>query len=221
MSAGAIGNSYSTPAPPPVTGVGSGSRRPRPPCPRRPVDNDWEPSALFGPAAEGLVPEIVPDEFLERANGYLGTAANIGMIVGPVAGGILTAAGLAGVGLAFDSLSFRGGTKSFRHPLIGEVTLPFENLHVDAVSGLWALPHTPGPAATRRPVPDDLSLIVFDDTTHTGRCRVRPALEQRTAPVVCRRPVTTAAGVIRNSEGEPCLLSSPLSFTLSRAAAPS
>jgi hypothetical protein len=36
---------------------------------------------------------------------------------------------------ANDVRAHRGGTKVFRHPLIGEVTLPFENLHVDAAAG--------------------------------------------------------------------------------------
>jgi hypothetical protein len=37
------------------------------------------------------------------------------------------------------------GTMTFRHPLIGEVTLPFENLHVDAVAGQVLTVFTPQP----------------------------------------------------------------------------
>ena len=44
-----------------------------------------------------------------------------------------------------DVRAHRGGTKAFRHPLIGEVTLPFENLHVDAVSGQVLTVFTPHP----------------------------------------------------------------------------
>ena len=62
--------------------------------------------ALFSPAAAGLVPEVVPSQHLERANGLLGTAANVGMVVGPVIGGTLAAANLASLGLTFDSLTF-------------------------------------------------------------------------------------------------------------------
>ena len=44
-----------------------------------------------------------------------------------------------------DVRAHRGGTKTFRHPLIGEVTLPFENLHIDAVSGQVLTVFTPQP----------------------------------------------------------------------------
>ncbi|MCZ4610020.1 MFS transporter [Streptomyces sp. Lzd4kr] len=62
--------------------------------------------ALFKPAAAGLIPELVPEEFLERANGLLGSAVNMGMIIGPVLGGLLVGTGLAGTGLIVDSATF-------------------------------------------------------------------------------------------------------------------
>jgi MmyB-like transcription regulator ligand binding domain len=46
---------------------------------------------------------------------------------------------------ANDVRVHRGGTKVFRHPLIGEVTLPFENLHVDDISGQVLTVFTPQP----------------------------------------------------------------------------
>ena len=46
-----------------------------------------------------------------------------------------------------DVRAHRGGTKVFRHPLIGEVTLPFENLHVDAAAGQVLTVFTPQPAS--------------------------------------------------------------------------
>jgi hypothetical protein len=46
---------------------------------------------------------------------------------------------------ANDVRAHRGGRKVFRHPLIGEVTLPFENLHVNAVSGQVLTVFTPQP----------------------------------------------------------------------------
>jgi transcriptional regulator with XRE-family HTH domain len=48
---------------------------------------------------------------------------------------------------ANDVRAHRGGTKTFRHPLIGVVTLPFENLHVDAVSGQVLTVFTPRPGS--------------------------------------------------------------------------
>ena len=52
-----------------------------------------------------------------------------------------------------DVRAHRGGTKMFRHPLIGEVTLPFENLHIDAVSGQVLTVFTPSrhPRIRRHP----------------------------------------------------------------------
>jgi transcriptional regulator with XRE-family HTH domain len=47
-----------------------------------------------------------------------------------------------------DVRAHRGGTKTFRHPLIGEITLPFENLHVDAVSGQVLTVFTPQPGTS-------------------------------------------------------------------------
>ena len=44
-----------------------------------------------------------------------------------------------------DVRAHRGGTKTFRHPLIGEVALPYENLHVDAVAGQVLTVFTPRP----------------------------------------------------------------------------
>jgi transcriptional regulator with XRE-family HTH domain len=39
----------------------------------------------------------------------------------------------------------RAGTKTFRHPLLGEITLPYENLRVDAVSSQVLAVFTPRP----------------------------------------------------------------------------
>jgi len=48
---------------------------------------------------------------------------------------------------ANDVRAHRGGTKVFRHPLIGEVRLPFENLHVDAAAGQVLTVFTPRPGS--------------------------------------------------------------------------
>ena len=57
---------------------------------------------------------------------------------------------------AGDVRAHRGGTKTFRHPLIGEVTLPFENLQVDAVAGQVLTVFTPPP---RSPEADAIRLL--------------------------------------------------------------
>jgi hypothetical protein len=48
---------------------------------------------------------------------------------------------------AHDVRAHRGGRKVFRHPLIGVVTLPFENLHVDAVAGQVLTVFAPQPGS--------------------------------------------------------------------------
>ncbi len=44
-----------------------------------------------------------------------------------------------------DVRTHRAGTKTFRHPLIGEVTLPYETLRIDAVSSQILSVYTPQP----------------------------------------------------------------------------
>jgi hypothetical protein len=54
---------------------------------------------------------------------------------------------------ANDVRAHGGGTKKFRHPLIGGVTLPFENLHVDGSSGQVLTVFTPRHPRSRRHPP--------------------------------------------------------------------
>ncbi|MCX5042162.1 MFS transporter [Aldersonia sp. NBC_00410] len=62
--------------------------------------------ALFKPAAAGLMPELVPEAALERANGWLGSTVNTGMVAGPIMGGLLVGTGLGALGLAIDAATF-------------------------------------------------------------------------------------------------------------------
>jgi MFS family permease len=62
--------------------------------------------ACFKPAAGRLLPEVVPDVHLERANGYYNSAVNFGMVFGPILGGFLVAAGDSAIGLAIDATTF-------------------------------------------------------------------------------------------------------------------
>ena len=77
---------------------------------------------------------------------------------------------------ANDVRAHRGGTKIFRHPLIGEVTLPFENLHVDAVSEQVLTVFTPQPGS---PEADAIRLLASwnadneQNTNHTAGTRDR------------------------------------------------
>lgn len=63
-------------------------------------------AAFFRPAWTGALPEIVPTERLQQANGLFGLSRNIGSVAGPSLGGVLIAG--AGVGTAFlvDAATF-------------------------------------------------------------------------------------------------------------------
>jgi MFS family permease len=63
-------------------------------------------TAMFSPAADGLLPQLVPGERLQRANGILALAFSVGGLVGPALGGLAVVAVGPGWGLAIDSLTF-------------------------------------------------------------------------------------------------------------------
>ena len=46
-------------------------------------------SSFFGPAKYGMIPELVPNEDLSRANGTINMMTNIAVIVGTMAGGMI------------------------------------------------------------------------------------------------------------------------------------
>lgn len=78
-----------------------------------------------------------------------------------------------------DVRAHRGGTKSFRHPLIGEVTLPFENLHVDAVSGQVLTVFTPRPGT---PEADAIRLLASWNADNRSSPRSTTPPRHRTEP---------------------------------------
>ncbi|MCV7178168.1 helix-turn-helix domain-containing protein [Mycolicibacterium sphagni] len=49
---------------------------------------------------------------------------------------------------AHDVKEHRSGIKTLRHPLLGEITLPFEDLHVDAAPDQLLMVYTPPPGST-------------------------------------------------------------------------
>ncbi|MGH2448950.1 MAG: MFS transporter [Chloroflexota bacterium] len=69
-------------------------------------------SAFFGPAYNGLVPEIVPEERLQSANALIQISTSATIIVGPSLGGVLYAWTKATGAFGFDALSFVAGTLS-------------------------------------------------------------------------------------------------------------
>jgi MFS family permease len=63
-------------------------------------------TGFFNPASTGLLPQVVPPERLQEANGLRATAMSIGEIAGPiVAGGVVAWLG-AGYALGLDALTF-------------------------------------------------------------------------------------------------------------------
>jgi MFS family permease len=63
-------------------------------------------SAFFGPASDGLVPQLVPKEELQRANALLDLTRSAPAIIGPVIAGGLVAAFGPGWVFAVDAASF-------------------------------------------------------------------------------------------------------------------
>jgi predicted MFS family arabinose efflux permease len=61
---------------------------------------------FFQPAATGLLPQVVPPEQLQPANGLKASAASASEIAGPLAGGVLVAAAGAGWAIAIDAATF-------------------------------------------------------------------------------------------------------------------
>ena len=63
-------------------------------------------TALFYPAATGLMPEVVPERGLQQANALRGLSLSAGNIVGPAIAGIVIASAGTGAAMALDSASF-------------------------------------------------------------------------------------------------------------------
>jgi transcriptional regulator with XRE-family HTH domain len=65
---------------------------------------------------------------------------------------------------ANDVRAHKPGTKTFRHPIIGEVTLPFENLTIDATGDQVLTVFTPQPGT---PEHDAIQLLASWNATHS------------------------------------------------------
>jgi MFS family permease len=63
-------------------------------------------TGFFGPAATGLLPEVVPEDELLPANALRSTAVSGSEIVGPIVAGVLVAAAGAGWAIAADAATF-------------------------------------------------------------------------------------------------------------------
>jgi len=65
-------------------------------------------NALFGPATMAMLPDIVEEEDLTRANSIIGSINSLSMIVGPALGGIIYAVGGIKVAFLINGISFVG-----------------------------------------------------------------------------------------------------------------
>ncbi len=63
-------------------------------------------TGFFSPASTALLPEVVPPEQLQPANGLRSTAVSAGEIIGPLLAGVLVAAAGAGAAIAVDAATF-------------------------------------------------------------------------------------------------------------------
>lgn len=62
--------------------------------------------AFFGPASNGLMPEVVPPEQLQRGNALMSSCNSLFTVLGPVLGGLVIAAAGPGLVLAIDAVTF-------------------------------------------------------------------------------------------------------------------
>jgi MFS family permease len=64
-------------------------------------------NAFFGPAENGLIPQIAGEKVqIKAANGLLGISGSVSAILGPALGGILVGLGDAPLGIGLDALSY-------------------------------------------------------------------------------------------------------------------
>lgn len=63
-------------------------------------------NGLWYPAYSGVVPDVVPDEHLQPANGWISIGSNVALIFGTSAGGLIVAAIGSGWTIVFDAFSF-------------------------------------------------------------------------------------------------------------------
>jgi MFS family permease len=63
-------------------------------------------TAFIVPATRGIVPQLVSEHQLRRANSLIGSARNAAMIVGPTLAGIIVATANGGWAIAFDAATF-------------------------------------------------------------------------------------------------------------------
>jgi len=63
-------------------------------------------TAIYRPAASALIPDVVSEPTLQRANALLGLADNVTSILGPAAAGVLVATVGGGWAIGLDALSF-------------------------------------------------------------------------------------------------------------------
>ncbi|WP_086821799.1 MFS transporter [Allokutzneria sp. NRRL B-24872] len=62
--------------------------------------------AFFWPASTSILPSLVPDEQLPKANALLGMSEQFGRLVGPIAGGVLVALGSTTIAMIVNAATF-------------------------------------------------------------------------------------------------------------------
>ena len=102
-----------------------------------------------------------------------------------------------------DVRAHRGGTKTFRHPLIGQVTLPYENLHVDAVSGQVLTVFTPQPGTSESDAIRLLASWNADDeqkVSHPAETGGRTPRRRPSRPPVVHRVALEITGAVGHGD---------------------
>ncbi|MFL6118728.1 MFS transporter [Actinophytocola sp.] len=104
-------------------------------------------ATAFTPAGRSVVPVLVPEADLGRANALLGTAFNIQVAVGPTLGGLAVELGGARVAFAVNAVTFLVSAVILtRLPALRTARIP-GGLWSETLAGLRFVATTPGPRA--------------------------------------------------------------------------
>ncbi|WP_166664042.1 MFS transporter [Actinophytocola oryzae] len=120
-------------------------------------------ATAFVPAGRSVVPVLVPERDLGRANALLGTAFTLQTAVGPTIGGLAVEAGGSRVAFAFNALTFVVSALLLtRLPALRPHGVP-KGLWTETVAGLRFVATTPGPRALALSLFVVVSFVAMDN----------------------------------------------------------
>jgi len=90
-------------------------------------------NAFFGPGQYTLIPKLVPQEVLARANSYIGGSNQFMMLIGPAIGGVVFAFTGKEAGIVFNALSYFVSMAALMRIRVESVDVPLKNVESGGV----------------------------------------------------------------------------------------